>query len=62
MISVDDYQLTEKRIDACFLAAEQTDDEDMKKMWYQKGMSLVRKLNFNEQNGSVAQLDRAADF
>ena len=62
MISVDDYQLTEKRIDACFLAAEQTDDADMKKMWYQKGMSLVRKLNFSEQNGSVAQLDRAADF
>ena len=62
MISVNDYQLTEKRIDACFLAAEQTDDVDMKKMWYQKGMSLVRKLNFNEQNGSVAQLDRATDF
>ena len=62
MINADDYQLTEKRIDACFLAAEQTDDSDMKKMWYQKGMSLVRKLNFNEQNGSVAQLDRAADF
>ena len=62
MISVEEYQLTEKRIDACFLAAEQTDDNDMKNMWYQKGMALVRKLNFHEQNGSVAQPDRATAF
>ena len=62
MISVEEYQLNEKRIDACFLAAEQADDKDMKNMWYQKGMALVRKLNFDEQNGSVAQPDRATAF
>ena len=36
-------------------------DENMRSMWHQKGMQLIRKLNY-KQKGSVAQLDRAADF
>ncbi len=61
MITVEEYQHTEKQIELCFMAAERASDENMRQMWHQKGMQLVRKLNFN-QNGSVAQLDRAADF
>ena len=62
MISVEQYQVTERRIELCFLAAERANDVNMRNMWHQKGMALIRQLNFEEQNGSVAQLDRAADF
>ena len=61
MISVEQYQDTERRIELCFLAAERANDVNMRNMWHQKGMALIRQLNF-KQNGSVAQLDRAADF
>ena len=61
MISVEQYQYTERRIELCFLAAERANDVNMRNMWHQKGMALIRQLNF-KQNGSVAQLDRATDF
>lgn len=61
MISVEQYQDTERRIELCFLAAERANDVNMRNMWHQKGMALIRQLNF-KQNGSVAQLDRATDF
>lgn len=61
MISIKQYQDTERRIELCFLAAERANDVNMRNMWHQKGMALIRQLNF-KQNGSVAQLDRATDF
>ena len=61
MITVEEYAHTERQIELCFMAAERANDENMRSMWHQKGMQLVRKLNY-KQNGSVAQLDRATDF
>lgn len=48
MITVEEYVATERKIELCFTAAERADDETMKKMWHQKGMQLVRKLNYKQ--------------
>lgn len=50
MITMDQYQIMEKRIENCFAAADKAIDKHMKNMWYQKGMYLVRQLaNINRE-------------
>ena len=50
MIRAYEYELTERRIDNCFIAAENTVDEHMKNMWRQKAMYLIRQLgNINRE-------------
>jgi len=50
MIRAYEYELTERRIDNCFTAAENTVDEHMKNMWRQKAMYLIRQLgNINRE-------------
>jgi len=44
-MSKEEFQMWEKRIEACFRAAEQTTDNYMKRVWQQKAMYLLRKLN-----------------
>ena len=41
----EEFKLYERRIDNCFLAAENAQDPDFKKFWYQTGMALLRKMN-----------------
>ena len=58
IITADSYELTEKRIDACFEAASKCNNKDIKEMWYQKGMALVRKLSTYEQDRKIGAYER----
>lgn len=41
------FELYEKRIDNCFLAAERAKDPHFRMFWYQTAMTLLRKMNWS---------------
>lgn len=50
------FQLYEKRIDNCFLAAERAKDPHFRIFWYQTAMALVRKMNRSLSSAGLEQL------